>query len=63
MASGTVPVEGEGAEKMKKMRYLFMLAAVPALVCLMGGCGDTGLMPTGSEEREREQYCGLRLVY
>ena len=31
-----------------------MLAAVPALVCLMGGCGDTGLMPTGSEEREKE---------
>lgn len=54
MASGTVPVEGEGAEKMKKMRYLFMLAAVPAFVCLMGGCGDTGLMPTGSEEREKE---------
>ena len=31
-----------------------MLAAVTALVCLMGGCGDTGLMPTGSEEREKE---------
>ena len=34
---------------MRKKRYLPMLAVSLALAGLMGGCGDTGLMPAGRE--------------
>lgn len=52
--SAAAPVKREGADKMRKKRYLPMLAASLALAGLMGGCGDTGLMPAGREEEKTE---------
>ena len=52
--SAAAPVKREGADKMRKKRYLPMLAASLALAGLMGGCGDTGLMPAGLEEEKTE---------
>ncbi len=39
-----------------------MLAASLALAGLMGGCGDTGLMPAGREEEKNRAKRRLELL-